>query len=148
MIWMGRTSSRGVTGWVLAALLIVFALLLPFLFRTPAAVRVYALVIPVFLVGLPAFAFVSRRLQSRKPIATDESSEAEHGEKPKRGDSLAELMALLNDEDIEDLRQRVKSRMIEQIETGTPEEVETFEQLLETPEKPSRKSGSPSNMNV
>lgn len=142
MIWIGRTSSRGVTGWALAGLLIGLALFSLIMLRTPA-VRIYALVIPVFLVGLPALAFVSRRLQSRKPIATDESSEAERGEKPKRGDSLAELMALLNEDDIEDLRQRVKSRMIEQINTGSPEEVETFEELLESHEDQERKtSGS------
>ncbi|MBK8139148.1 MAG: hypothetical protein IPK52_25575 [Chloroflexi bacterium] len=107
------------------------------------------IVVAIIWVGMFILAaYMSRRALRREDDTAESLPGADQNEKPKRGDSLAELMALLNDEDIEDLRQRVKSRMIEQIETGTPEEVETFEQLLETPEKPSRKSGSPSNMNV
>lgn len=143
MIWMGRTS-RGI---LLPLFVLMLALTFVLLLQSRAA-GVYMFVIPVFLLGLPIAAYMSRRALRREDDTAESLPGADQNEKPKRGDSLAELMALLNDEDIEDLRQRVKSRMIEQIDTGTPEEVETFEQLLETPEKPSRKSGSPSNMNV
>lgn len=51
-------------------------------------------------------------------------------EKPKRGGSLDEMMSLLDDDDIDDLRRRVKQRLMEQVDTSGADELETFEELL------------------
>ena len=50
--------------------------------------------------------------------------------KLKRGESLEEMMSLLDDEDIDELRRRAKQRIAEQIDSGDVEEVQTFEELL------------------
>jgi hypothetical protein len=51
--------------------------------------------------------------------------------KPKRGESLDELMSILNDEDVDDLRGRVKARLEEQIDSADAEEMDTFADLLD-----------------
>ena len=50
--------------------------------------------------------------------------------KPKRGSSLAELMSVLSDEDLYDLRQHIKHRLMDQVDAGDDITVETFESLL------------------
>ena len=50
--------------------------------------------------------------------------------KPKRGSSLAELMSVLSDEDLYDLRQHIKHRLMDQVDAGDDATVETFEALL------------------
>ena len=40
-------------------------------------------------------------------------------------------MSILNDEDIDDLRERVKTRLEEQIDDANAEEIETFADLLD-----------------
>jgi hypothetical protein len=56
--------------------------------------------------------------------------------KPKRGESLGELMSMLNDEDVDDLRTQVKARIEEQIDSADADEIETFADLLaETKQK-------------
>lgn len=51
--------------------------------------------------------------------------------KPKRGESMGELMSILNDEDVDDLRTRVRARLEEQIDHADADEVETFADLLD-----------------
>lgn len=50
--------------------------------------------------------------------------------KSKRGDNLEDLLALLDEDDLYELRQRAKQRLIERIEGGSASEVASFEQLL------------------
>jgi hypothetical protein len=52
------------------------------------------------------------------------------GDKPKRGESLAELMAVLSEDDLYDLQQHIKRRLMEQADAGDDAYVETFEALL------------------
>jgi hypothetical protein len=86
--------------------------------------------IPFALLGLPilfvlslVFAPFSRR-RMYIPYTDDRS------EKPKRGESLEEMMTLLSDEDIDELRRRAKQRIAEGIDSGDIEDVQTFEELL------------------
>jgi len=65
-------------------------------------------------------------------VSTDKS-------KAKRGDNLAEMMALLDEDDIYDLRQRIKARLMDQIDSGSLEDVESFEHLLSSRERQKRK---------
>ena len=51
-------------------------------------------------------------------------------EKPKRGSSLAELMSVLSDNDLYELRQHIKQRLLDQVDAGDDEYVETFEAIL------------------
>ena len=50
--------------------------------------------------------------------------------KPKRGSSLAELMSVLSDDDLYDLRQHIKQRLMDQVDAGDEDHVETFEAIL------------------
>ena len=62
--------------------------------------------------------------------AIDRNGESQSGLKPKRGESLAELMDALDDDDLYDLRQHIKRRLMDQVDAGDDEYVETFEELL------------------
>lgn len=50
--------------------------------------------------------------------------------KAKRGDDWGQMLALLDDEDAEEIRLRIKQRLLERIESASDEEIESFEQLL------------------
>jgi hypothetical protein len=52
------------------------------------------------------------------------------GDKIKRGDSLAELMSVLSDDDLEELREHIKYRLMDQADAGDDDDFETFEALL------------------
>lgn len=53
-----------------------------------------------------------------------------NGEKPKQGENLAELMSVLSDDDLYDLRQHIKRRLLEQAYSGDDSAFESFEALL------------------
>ncbi|NOG51035.1 MAG: hypothetical protein HND48_17525 [Chloroflexi bacterium] len=48
--------------------------------------------------------------------------------KAKRGENLEDLLALLDEDDLYELRQRAKQRLIERIEDGGASDVASFEQ--------------------
>jgi hypothetical protein len=72
------------------------------------------------------------RLGSQVERLTEDRLRAERQrlEKPKRGDSLAELIDVLDDADAEDLRHHIKQRLMKQVDSGSTEDVESFEELL------------------
>lgn len=83
--------------------------------------------LPVILIALPIVAYV---FWPRQGAATASGGMDAPAEKPKHGESLGELMSILNDEDIDDLRERVKARLEEQIDDANAEEIETLADLL------------------
>ena len=52
------------------------------------------------------------------------------GDKVKRGDSLVELMSVLSDDDLEELREHIKYRLMDLVDAGDDAYVESFEALL------------------
>ena len=76
--------------------------------------------------ALPILAFLALRGRGKTPDIQRDSAE-----KGKRGESIGELMSILNDEDIDDLRGRVKARLEEQIDSADADEVDTFAHLLD-----------------
>jgi hypothetical protein len=126
MIWLAMAGL--VIGIVIAALVAT---------RSPG-VRVIGFTVPVFVFGLPFIARLMRRAAEydARILGRDDAEDAD--EKPKRGESLGDLLTLLNEDDIEDLRHRVKARLDEHIETADPDEVESFDALLEEHEREKR----------
>lgn len=128
MIWMGRSS--GCAAFPLIGFMICGFMMLLSSAGPSTAGTVIGALIPFALFGLPilwilslVFAPFSRR-QTYRPYNNIPR------EKPKRGESLDEMMALLSDEDIDELRRRAKQRIAEQIDSGDIEDVQTFEELL------------------
>lgn len=122
MIWWSSSGTpRGslAVGLVVLVLGLVFSLI--FAIRSPV-MGVFVFFGPIFLLGLP---FLLSRSRGR-----GEAGEA--AAKPKHGESLSELMSILNEDDVEDLRARVKARLAEQIANANPDEIETFDSLLNT----------------
>lgn len=97
--------------------------------RSPG-VRVIGFTVPVFVFGLPFIARLIRRAAAydARILGRDESDASD--QKPKRGESLGDLLTLLNEDDIDDLRLRVKARLEEHIDTADPDDMETFAELL------------------
>ena len=78
------------------------------------------------------FLFVMLSLQSgtRDTAASQRVRAILNGEKPKHGENLAELMSVLSDDDLYDLRRHIKRRLLEQAYAGDDQEFESFEALL------------------
>jgi hypothetical protein len=76
------------------------------------------------------FVMLSLQGSHRDSIAYQRVRDLIDGDKPKRGESLAELMSALSDGDLYDLRQHIKRRLIEQADAGDDDDFETFEALL------------------
>lgn len=90
--------------------------------RLPVS-RVFVAFVPIVFFGVPVMSYLARRFGGRRAGAAAD-------EKPKRGESLEELLALLNDDDLDDLRRRVKARLEDHVADGSPEEVAAFDDLL------------------
>jgi hypothetical protein len=131
--WWSSGSSRGSAAAFLLIALIVGFIFSLFLGASTPWLRMVTIIVPVFFLVLPFVLYVMQG--GKKGQARSEPASTEK-EKPKRGESLAELMSILNDEDIDDLRARVKLRLEEQIDSADADEMESFEDLLgETKEK-------------
>lgn len=64
------------------------------------------------------------------------SSNDKASSKAKRDEgNLAEMLSLLDEQDAYDVRQRIKQRLLDQIDDGVLDNVESFEQLLSSSEK-------------
>ena len=132
--WSSGNSPRGVLAAAFLILLFLGFFLSVFFGANVPMLRLLTIIVPAFFLVLPFVLYV--RQGGRKGQARSESATAEQAEKPKRGESLSELMSILNDEDIDDLRARVKARLEEQIDNADPDEIETFADLLnETKQK-------------
>lgn len=59
--------------------------------------------------------------------------------KVKRGDNLGEMLAMLDEEDVYEIRQRIKQRLLDRVDNGSDEDMESFEQLLSTRDRQKRK---------
>lgn len=59
--------------------------------------------------------------------------------KAKRGDNLSDMLSMLDDEDVYEIRQRIKQRLLDRVETGSNAEVESFEDLLSARDRQKRK---------
>ena len=130
--WWSSGSSRGTaTGALLVALFLGIFMSVALSGGVPST-RTFMFIIPMFFFGVPFVLMSLRRANARSAAAAN--PEAVLDEKPKKakhGESLGELMSILNDEDIDDLRARVKARLEEQIDSADAEEIETFEDLLD-----------------
>jgi hypothetical protein len=59
--------------------------------------------------------------------------------KAKRGDNLGEMLSMLDEEDVYEIRQRIKQRLLDRVDSGSDEDMESFEQLLSTRDRQKRK---------
>lgn len=59
--------------------------------------------------------------------------------KAKRGDNLGEMLSMLDEEDVYEIRQRIKQRLLDRVDNGSDEDMESFEQLLSTRDRQKRK---------
>jgi hypothetical protein len=59
--------------------------------------------------------------------------------KAKRGGNLAEMLSMLDDEDVYEIRQRIKQRLLDRVDNGSDEDVESFEQLLSARDRQKRR---------
>jgi hypothetical protein len=126
IFWWSSGSSRGAV--TLAVLGLVIGLIFSgILFGRVTSVSVIGFGGLAFFFALPLLLFMSRS----KAEAAQAARDAAEKDKPKHGESLSELMSILNDEDIDDLRARVKARLEEQIDRADPDEMETFADLLD-----------------
>jgi hypothetical protein len=124
--------ARTAFGWIVRMLLlfgITFAIMMigARLPMTPLVVLILnflpLITMAVFIISLVLLARSAFSMQGAGIDASDG--------KPKRGESLGELMSILNDGDIDDLRARVKARLEEQIDSTDASEMETFADLLD-----------------
>lgn len=128
MIWVGRSSgcvAIPILGFMFCGFMTLFFSAGPITFST-----FLGTMIPLALLGLPILFVLSMVFAPYARARTHTPYNNIPREKPKRGESLEEMMSLLNDEDIDELRRRAKQRIAEQIDSGSPEEVQTFEELL------------------
>lgn len=129
MIWVGRSS--GCAAIPLMGAMMCGFLMLVFSASPVSAGAVIGTLIPFALFGLPILFVLSLVFA---PFARQRSAmpggSAYRPEKPKRGESLHAMLSMLSDEDIDELRQRAKQRIADQIDSGDIEEVQTFEELL------------------
>ena len=129
IFWWSSGSSRGsATGIALIGLFLGIFLSAAFAAGSSYN-RTILFMAPVFLLSVPAVLMSLRRAANRSANAA-RATPVRQPEKPKHGEALGELMSILNDEDIDDLRARVKARLEEQIDTADPDTVESFEDLL------------------
>lgn len=66
----------------------------------------------------------------KKPMVSAKTEETIA--KAKRGDNLSEMLSMLDEEDVYEIRQRIKQRLMDRVDTGSDEDVESFEDLLST----------------
>jgi hypothetical protein len=127
IFWWSSNSQHG--AWAAASIIaLVLGIVLSVFFGASSPLlRLLLLSLPALLLILALIVTLTR---GNKQQAQSETAPSEK-EKPKRGESLGELMSILNDEDIDDLRARVKARLEEQIDTADASEMETFEDLLD-----------------
>ncbi len=119
-------------GGIMIGLFIVFMMMAP-----STSMRGFLPLLLIFF-GPAVFALLSRRSAAPVERRYDTAADAElHGEKPKRGESLAEMMSVLSDEELEDLHRRVKQRLANDIDNASIDDVATFDELL-TQEKEKR----------
>ena len=132
IFWWSSGSSRGTSvGIALIGLFLGVFMSAAFAGGSPFT-RTIMFIIPVFLLSVPFVLMSLRRANARSAAAAGaETVVHQKQKKAKHGESLGELMAILNDEDIDDLRARVKARLEEQIDRADPDEIETFEDLLD-----------------
>jgi hypothetical protein len=115
------------SGWLVRIAFAIMLFISIVRYRSPLMFAILNL-LPAILIALPILAYV---FWPRRGAATASGGMDAPDEKPKRGESLGELMSILNDEDIDDLRERVKARLEEQIDDANAEEIETFADLLD-----------------
>ena len=130
MIWVGRSS--GCATFPLVGFMICGFMTLLFSAGPTSIGGFLGTLIPFVLFGLPILFVLSlvfapfARPQTYRPYTNTSVPQG----KLKRGESLEEMMSLLDDEDIDELRRRAKQRIAEQIDSGDVEDVQTFEELL------------------
>ena len=59
--------------------------------------------------------------------------------KAKRGDNLGEMLSMLDEEDVYEIRQRIKQRLLDRVDGGSVEDMESFEDLLSARDRQKRK---------
>lgn len=74
--------------------------------------------------------------QTQAPAYAERESRLE---KAKRGDNFGEMIALLDDDDRYDIQQRIKQRLLDQIDGADAAEMDSFAELLATPERQKRR---------
>jgi hypothetical protein len=100
--------------------------------------------VPAALVGLPVAFIISHVILQRPFVALPTKEKQPTAptariEKIKREDDVGALLSLLDEDDADDLRQRIKSRLLDRIDAGSGEEVESFEALLEARDRQKRR---------
>ena len=130
MIWVGRSS--GCVAFQFVGLLMCGFMTLFFSAGPTSLGTIFGTLIPFALFGLPILFILSLVFApyARQRTYTPYTDKGVPQGKLKRGESLEEMMTLLSDEDIDELRRRAKQRIADQIDSGSPEEVQTFEELL------------------
>ena len=105
----------------------VFAVLILGLMKLqiPLITNTMMVMVALSIYASPVLVFLALRGRGKSPETQNSTVE-----RPKRGESLGELMSMLNDEDVDDLRTRVKLRLEEQIDSADAAEMETFADLL------------------
>lgn len=73
----------------------------------------------------------------KKPMVSAKAEETIA--KAKRGDNLAEMLSMLDEEDVYEIRQRIKQRLLDRVDSGSAEEMESFEDLLSARDRQKRK---------
>ena len=128
MIWVGRSS--GCAAFPLIGFMICGFMMLIFSAAPISTSAMLGTLIPVALFGGLIFFVFSLVFAPYARARTYTPYNNMPREKPKRGESVEEMMAMLSDEDIDELRRRAKQRIAEQIDSGDVEDVQTFEELL------------------
>ena len=59
--------------------------------------------------------------------------------KAKRGDNLGEMLSMLDEEDVYEIRQRIKQRLLDRVDSGSDDDMESFEDLLSARDRQKRK---------
>lgn len=130
MIWMGRSS--GCAAIPILGFMFCGFMTLVFSAGPSSFGAFFGALIPFALFGLPILFILSLVFASfsRRQTYTPYTNTSVPQGKLKRDESLEEMMAMLNDEDIDELRQRARQRIAEQIDSADIEDVQTFEELL------------------
>jgi len=127
MIWVGRSS--GCAAFPLVGLLMCGFMTLFFSAGPISFDTTFSTLLPFALLGLPILFVLSLVFAPYARRRTYTNTSVPQG-KLKRGESLEEMMSMLSDDDIDELRARARRRIADQIDSGSPEEVQTFEEML------------------
>lgn len=76
--------------------------------------------------------------ESKPFVDVKVNSDEGRGGKAKRGDDLAQMLSMLDDDDAYEVRQRIKQRLLGRVDEGG-EELESFEHLLADRDRQKRK---------